>query len=165
MKVQDIMTRNIHCCGLDTNLAAAAELMWNYDCGALPVIDQGKLTGIITDRDICMALGTEDRRPSETLVRNAASRHIETCHPNDSMEYAMRVMRRAQVHRLPVVEDGGQVIGMLTINDIVKAAQPHNGQFDYSAVVDTLKGIGEHHVENHLDLSKTPYPPIVVAVA
>jgi CBS domain-containing protein len=55
MKVRDIMTTDVKCCGLDTNLAAASELMWNNDCGVLPVLENGKLAGILTDRDICIA--------------------------------------------------------------------------------------------------------------
>jgi CBS domain-containing protein len=65
MKVQDIMTQEVQCCGPDTNLAAAAKMMWDSDCGALPVVNiEGHLLGVITDRDICRAAATRNKPAS-----------------------------------------------------------------------------------------------------
>lgn len=75
MKVQDIMTRDVQCCGPGTNLAAAAKMMWDSDCGALPVLNvEGKVIGVITDRDVCMATATKKGRFwSSTRTRSSAS--------------------------------------------------------------------------------------------
>lgn len=69
MNVQDIMTSEVQCCGPDTNLAAAAKMMWDTDCGVLPVLNvEGQVSGMITDRDICMACATKNRAPSKITV-------------------------------------------------------------------------------------------------
>ena len=69
MNVQDIMTSDVQCSGPDTNLAAAAHMMWDSDCGALPVLNvQGEVIGMITDRDICMATATKNKPPLEITV-------------------------------------------------------------------------------------------------
>jgi len=105
------MTKDPICCRPDTNLAAAAELMWNNDCGVLPVIRDGKLTGVITDRDICIATGTKKRPAAEIAVAEAATPEVQVCALDDDLHVAMAIMRRAKVHRLPVVSDGGRVRG------------------------------------------------------
>jgi CBS domain-containing protein len=131
MKVRDIMTDEPKCCGPDTNLAAATELMWTNDCGVLPVMEDGKLAGIVTDRDICMALGTRNCRPAETAVKDVATREVQTCEPDDDVHTAMAIIRRAKVRRLPVVEDG-KLAGILALNDIILAAE-HIDLLDFIA--------------------------------
>src|SRR5215467_1479891 len=70
MKVRDLMTTNAAFCRPETNLAAVGALMWEHDCGLIPVVDDpGKVTGVITDRDICIALSTRDRQPSKIMTR------------------------------------------------------------------------------------------------
>ena len=74
MKIQNIMTTNVASCSPDTNLAAAAGLLWDYDCGSLPVVDrERKVVGVITDRDLCMAAATKNRLASEITVRETSS--------------------------------------------------------------------------------------------
>jgi CBS domain-containing protein len=105
MKVRDLMTKKVKYCAPDTNLAAATELMWNADCGVLPVVEEGKLAGIITARDISIALGTRDRPASPVSVKDVATRDVQTCAPDADVHTALSTMRRAKVRRLPVVED------------------------------------------------------------
>ena len=69
--------------------------MWANDCGALPVVEDGKLAGIITDRDICIALGTRNQYATEATVKDVANRDLQTCAPEDDIHTAMAVMRRA----------------------------------------------------------------------
>jgi len=106
MKVRDLMTRDPKCCGADTNLDEAIELMWANDCGVLPVMADGKLAGIVTDRDVCIAVGTRNCRPSDTTVKEVATRTVQICAPDDDVDTSMAAMRHAQVRRLPVFEDG-----------------------------------------------------------
>src|SRR5260370_16720282 len=71
MLVKDLMTRNVSSCRPEHNLAELAEVMWNQRCGALPMLDgSGRVIGIITDRDICIALGTRNIRASDVLARH-----------------------------------------------------------------------------------------------
>ena len=71
--VEDIMTRTPWCCGPETNLAAVTELMWTHDCGALPVVGEGRVLGMITDRDVAIALGTRDVAAREITAIEAAT--------------------------------------------------------------------------------------------
>ena len=75
MKIKDIMTTEVRTCTPDTNLAAAAALMLDGDCGILPVVDQGKLVGIVTDRDMYIALATRNRLASQLIVVSAEIVH------------------------------------------------------------------------------------------
>jgi len=165
MKVRDIMTKEVKCCGLDTNLAAAAELLWSADCGVLPVMDDGKLAGIITDRDICIALGTQNRRATEVRAGEIASRGVQTCAADADVDSAMASMRRAKVHRLPVVDDG-KMVGILALNDIVDAVDVRS-DINAAELMDTLKAVGEHRHPRPAKASVAPttWPPIPVAVA
>jgi CBS domain-containing protein len=143
MKVRDLMTKHVQSCEPNTNLAAATELMWKADCGVLPVVADGKLTGILTDRDICMALGTRNRPASEISAGEVATADVETCEPGADVHAAMTLMRKARVRRLPVVEDG-QLEGILALNDIVDAVDRKHGALDYEQVMSTMKAICEH---------------------
>ena len=166
MKIHDIMTREPQCCGPETNLAAAAELMWSHDCGALPVVEDGKLAGIVTDRDICIALGTRNRPAAELTVKDAATRDVQTCTPDDDIHTAMGIMRRAKIHRLPVVSDGGKLEGIVALNDLVLAAERKHGEIDYEEVMNTMKAVSEHRAHHKPATAETiKFPPIPVAVA
>jgi len=165
MKVRDIMTKEVNCCGIDTNLAAATELLWSTDCGILPVMDDGKLAGIITDRDICIALGTQNRRATEVRAGEIASHDVQTCAVDADVDSAMAAMRRAKVHRLPVVDDG-KMVGIVSLNDIVDAVDVRS-DINAGEVIDTLKAVGEHRNPRPAKTSAAPttWPPIPVAVA
>ena len=108
MKVQELMTADVKSCSPDTSLAAAAGRMWEGDCGALPVIDgAGKFIGMITDRDICMAVATKHRLAAEILVSEVSSGAVYVCQSNDEVQFALKTMRKEQVRRLPVVNAEG----------------------------------------------------------
>lgn len=167
MRVRDLMTKDVKCCAVDTNLAAVAELMWKADCGAVPVMDGDRLAGIVTDRDICIALGTRNRPAAELKAGDAATRAVQACDAAVDVHAAMAIMRRAKVRRLPVV-DNGKVVGILTLNDLVQAADRRSAELDYDEVMRTVKAIGEstlHKQSPASDVAPTAWPPIPVAVA
>lgn len=167
MKVRDIMTKGVKCCGPGMNLAAASELMWSSDCGALPVTEDGKLAGIITGRDICIALGTRNRPAAEVAVEEVATRNVQTCAPDADIHTAMAAMRRAKVRRLPVVEDG-RIEGILALNDIIEAVDRKYGEIDYEDVLNTIKAVSEHRGRNNPQapsVAPSTFPPIPVFVA
>lgn len=101
MKIRDLMTKTVACCRPETNLAAAGELMWQSDCGILPVIDeQNRVTGVLTDRDACIALTTRDRPASAMRVSDVVttSRAV-VCYPNDDVRIALNIMQDKKLHR------------------------------------------------------------------
>lgn len=151
MKVEDIMTREVQCCGPDTNLAAAATMMWDSDCGVLPILNvQGQVMGMITDRDICMAASTRNRTPSALTVWETSSGKAITCRLDDDIRTALALMEEGRVRRLPVVDDDGTIRGMLSMNDLVLAAGEHRGrsvpELSAEDVMKTLKAICAHRV-------------------
>ena len=144
MKVKDVMMRTVARCHPDTNLGAAVEIMWTRNCGILAVVDdQETLTGVLTDRDICIALGTRNRLPGDVRVGDLARAEVYSCKPNDDVRAALQIMAESKVRRLPVVNAAGQVEGILSMDDIVLHAEPANRASELTAenVVNTLKAI------------------------
>ena len=148
MKVHDVMTEHVQCCSPSTDLAAAAVMMFAGDCGALPVVLEHKVMGILTDRDIAIALGTRGKRASEIPVGEVMSTTIYACAPDDDMHTALKTLRREKVHRLPVIDRRGELQGILSMNDVVLHAEHAHGKkapdLTYDDVVSTLKAMCEH---------------------
>ncbi|HTO90727.1 MAG TPA: CBS domain-containing protein [Candidatus Sulfotelmatobacter sp.] len=121
MRVREVMTVPVETCGSDSELAAAAMLMWDHDCGALPVTEPGssRVVGVITDRDICMAVATRRRGPHEIRVCDAMSRSLQSIGPEEELSAALQRMAESQVRRLPVIDASGAAVGMLSLNDVV----------------------------------------------
>jgi CBS domain-containing protein len=124
MQVNEIMSREV-CCGSPwTNAAVAAELMWTNNVGSLPIVEVGgKIVGVVTDRDLFIALGTQNRRPSELTMGEVMRREPTICAPADDLRSALKLMGECHAHRLPVAEEG-ILKGMLSIDDIVREAGP-----------------------------------------
>ena len=105
MKVKKIMTADAGFCSAEENLSKAVEIMWQRDCGAVPVIDgEMKVIGMITDRDISVAAGSRNQKLSEIKIGEVIGNKVFTCFETDDAEDALKKMRRAKVKRLPVVE-------------------------------------------------------------
>ena len=144
MKVKDIMTGEPRSCAPETNLAEAAALMLDGDCGILPVVADGKLVGVVTDRDMYIALATRNKRASELTVRDVVQTPVYTCGPDDDVQAALETMKRHCVRRLPVEGFGGSIMGIVSMNDIVLAAGPRRPVRE-ADVVGTLQVICAHH--------------------
>jgi CBS domain-containing protein len=141
MNVRDLMTSDVKTCRPETNLAEAVRDMFEGDCGVLPVVgDDGRVAGIITDRDICIAVATRGRPADRIAVREVARDHVYTCLPDDDASTALQMMKLHKIRRLPVVDADGHVRGMLSLNDIVT----HAGAASPADVVNTLASICEH---------------------
>lgn len=145
MKAKEIMTTNPKACSPTTTLADAARFMWDYDCGILPaVIDGGKVVGLITDRDICMAAAIQNRNLSNIAVDEVYSGDVYSCKPEDDVRTVLLTMREKKVRRLAVIDDDGILMGMLSMNDIVrKAGDAKKGDLKYEDIVNTYKAICE----------------------
>jgi len=126
MQVAEVMTKQVKCCAADDSLEHAAQLMWDNDCGCLPVssIRDGasQTVGLITDRDICMCALFERRPLSELRVGQAMARRVLSCSPADSLEQAERVMQDARVRRLPVLSAKGDLLGIVSLADLAREA-------------------------------------------
>lgn len=144
MKVKDIMTGEPRTCSPETNLAEAAARMLDGDCGILPVVADGKLVGVVTDRDMYIALATRNRRASEITVGEVANTPVYTCGPDDDVEAVLETMKQHRVRRLPVEGFGGTIMGIVSLNDIVLAAGPRKLVRD-AEVVSTMQAICAHH--------------------
>jgi CBS domain-containing protein len=145
MQVKQVMTTDIAACQPDTNLAVVAKLMWDKDCGFVPVIDAaGKVAGVITDRDICIASATRRLLPDQITAAQAMRRPpIHTTQPEATIEKALATMKEYQVRRLPVIAADGTLKGIVSMNDIVLASQQKEGPSP-AAIVSTLSAICAH---------------------
>ena len=151
MNVQDVMTSDVQTCGPDTNLASAAKIMWDTDCGVLPVLNvEGQVLGMLTDRDICMACATKNRAPSELTVRDTVSGKTYKCKMSDDVHSVMEIMKREQVRRIPVVDEEGVLQGLISMNDfILLAGETKAGKapaISCEDVARALKAISAHRV-------------------
>jgi CBS domain-containing protein len=144
MKIRDIMTAEPRTCSLWTNLAEAAALMLDGDCGILPVVEQGKLVGVVTDRDMFVALATRNKRASEVTVGQVVQTPAYTCGPDDDVQAVLETMKQHRVRRLPVEGFGGTVMGIVSMNDIVLTSGARKPARD-SEVMATLQAICAHH--------------------
>jgi CBS domain-containing protein len=111
----------------DTDLAVVARLMWEGDCGAVPVVtDDRKVIGMITDRDICIAAATRSKPPAEIRVGEVISTNhgVHAVKPDDDVRVALRTMRKHKVRRLPVVDREQRLAGIVSINDLAINASP-----------------------------------------
>jgi CBS domain-containing protein len=126
MRIEQIMSRPVQFCGPQDTLARAAQLMWDHDCGCLPVCEGDstalRVVGIITDRDICMCGLFQGKPLAELRVSGAMSKHVLTCTPNDSVAIAEKKMRDAKVRRLPVIDPAGAPVGMISLADLAHEA-------------------------------------------
>ena len=120
MNVGELMTRDVRTCASSDSINDAARIMWERDCGCVPVVEGGTVVGMITDRDICMAAYTQGRRLMHMTVGSAASTNVLTVGENESLRRAEELMRDAQVRRLPVVDSAGRLVGLLSLSDLAR---------------------------------------------
>jgi CBS domain-containing protein len=121
MRVQDLMTGAPCACRITDSANDAARVMWERDCGSVPVVsDDGRILGIVTDRDICMAAYFQGRPLGSIPLDSIMTTQVATCRAGDDVEEAERLMRERQVNRLPVVADGEVLVGMLALCDLTR---------------------------------------------
>jgi CBS domain-containing protein len=150
MKVKDIMSVPARFCSPRSDLREVALAMWQHDCGMLPIVDPAtrRLTGVITDRDVCMALATTGARPEERTAGDVARRSVIAVEPDDDLDAALRAMADEKVRRLPVVDPAGDLVGVLSLNDVVRHGGTGRGRsakrVPATEIVRTLAAICEH---------------------
>jgi CBS domain-containing protein len=126
MKVKEVMMGTPYHITLEANLGMATELLWKGNCGFLPVVDaENKVCGVITDRDICVALGTRNQTAGEVAVAEVANCKAHTCNLEDDIHLALQTMVEGHVRRLPVVDLNGNLAGVVSMDDLVFRAEPN----------------------------------------
>jgi CBS domain-containing protein len=137
------MTTEVRSCAPDTNAAAAAALMLDGDCGILPVVEGGTIVGIVTDRDLYIALATRNVLPSQLAVGEVMRTRVWTCAPQDEVHAALATMKARRVRRLPVRGADGRLVGIVSMNDLLLAAGDRQA-FSSDEIVDTFQAICAH---------------------
>ncbi len=148
MRVAQLMTTDIRYCHATDSLGLAAQIMWDNDCGCVPVVDDAlRVVGMITDRDCAMAAHMRNQRLDEIPVGQVMAHGLRTCGAGDPVDTAERLMREAKVRRLPVVDDEGHLVGLLSLNDLVRHVRRDRGArpdgLAADAIVRTIAAISE----------------------
>jgi CBS domain-containing protein len=159
MKVEQLMMRDVKACRQEDMLNTAAQLMWENDCGCVPVLGtdgSGNVLGIVTDRDICMAAYTQGKRLIEIPVATAMAHKVISCRVGDDLKQAEHLMRQNKVRRLPVVDTYGRLQGIISLDDVASEAERERlaGQEKQSIeVAQTLAQICKPRIPRHLPIA------------
>lgn len=142
MLAEQVMTTDVHVCAPTDDLAKVAGMMWDYDCGCVPVVEaSGRVVGMITDRDACMAAYTKGRPLAELVVSDAMASNVITCKRSDTTHSIEQLMADNQIRRIPVIDEDGRIEGIVSLNDLARASvRPPNrgGLVDQRHVALTL---------------------------
>ena len=146
MTAKDLMTSDVKSCGPDMDLATVAKIMWDCDCGTVPVVtEELKVIGMITDRDICIAAATRSTAPASIRVRDVMAGQVYTCSPEDDVRTVLNTMKQRRVRRLPVVDQQQRLVGIISTNDLVARAECRSGaDAPGEEFLATLRAICEH---------------------
>jgi CBS domain-containing protein len=147
MTIESIMTRDVATCGPNDMLDCAAEIMWNHDCGCVPIVEDEQVVGMVTDRDACMAAYTKGEPLRNIRIGDVMATKIESCSPREAIAPVEERMRHFQIRRMPVIEEDGRLVGLVSLNDMALAAERGRDQPGYPTreeVADTLAGISHH---------------------
>jgi CBS domain-containing protein len=151
MRVRELMTQPVYSCSIEDRANTAAQIMWEHDCGVVPVVDQsGRVVGVLTDRDLCMAAHFQNRPLTDIAIAGVMAQEVCTCLADDDIQRAEQLMAERQIHRLPVVSDDGSLIGILSLADVARQARLASSRRDdpASQLANTVSAISEPHRTN-----------------
>jgi len=154
VKIEEIMTRHVHTCTPNDSLATAAQIMWENDCGAVPVIDRdGKIVGMITDRDLAMAAHLQNVPLRESRVASAMARDVKCCFVHDTPATVQALMQQNKVRRVPVLDAERRLIGIVSLGDLAYAMssqQTLGGDgMTWTAIAHTLAAVSTPRVTRY----------------
>ena len=142
VRVHELMTRRVTSVHPATSVERAARLMEECDCGALPVIgDNGVLVGVITDRDIAIRVVARGRDARNAIVADCMTERVFACYANESISECMRQMAGHQVRRMPIVDDRGRLVGILSQGDLARHAGRHPLPDERRALTEVLSAV------------------------
>lgn len=143
MKLEQLMSIDLRTCSPSDTLDCAARIMWERDCGFVPIVASDRAVGVITDRDICIAAYTQGKLLTEITISNIAMKPVVSVRREDSLQMAEDLMRRHQLRRLLVTDEGGRLVGVLSLNDLARATSRHPGDPSDSEISKTLSAISQ----------------------
>jgi len=146
MQIREVMTDRVQHCAPWTNLAAVIEIMGNNDCGELLIVEDGRLVGVVTHRDICLAIGTRNCAARDIVVRDVGITVVQTCEPGDDVCVAMDFMQATRVRVVPVVDKKGMLQGTVTLSDLIHRIEREPGATMWEKLLETLTVIGEYPI-------------------
>lgn len=157
-KVRDLMSTTVSVCHPHSSLCEAAQIMWQRDCGFVPVVGMATKTiaGVITDRDIAMSAAIHGQSLHDVQVHAAMNPTVHTIGADDSLKAAHELMRAEQLHRLPVVDAEDRVVGVLSLNDLARHAIDAKTSTAGRDVAQTLGEIGKPHPARTARAAKGP---------
>jgi CBS domain-containing protein len=158
MLVDNAMSSNVHSCHPTNNLEEVARIMWQNNCGAVPVVDHtDKPIGIITDRDIAMTSMLNHKPLWDLSVKDLINQQsLSFCQLGDKLEHCLELMEKKSIRRLPVINDTGYLAGMLSMGDIIafatnkKTKNKQSNFVSFDDVMAMLKHVSAHHEEPDL---------------
>ena len=122
MKIGDVMSREVAWCGPRVAAAEAARIMWERDCGCVPVLDDRRIpVGVVTDRDLCIAAYTRGRTLHDMSVESIMSQGVVTCRTDAAVADVEHMMAARKVRRVVVVDDAGRLEGVVSLGDLARA--------------------------------------------
>jgi CBS domain-containing protein len=144
MKISQLMTKDVKTCRQTDMLDVAARLMWDHDIGAIPIVDDtGRLVGMVTDRDACMAAFMQSRPLHALPVSLAMTKHPISCRLDDNDRAIATLMAKHKIRRVPVVDDDQRPTGIVSLNDLA-LAMAKGRDVPTVEVANTLASICEH---------------------
>jgi CBS domain-containing protein len=144
MKVKQLMSDNLGTVSETDNLDCAARIMWEKDCGIVPVVDAtSRVVGMITDRDICIAAYTQNKVLKEIPVAGIGTKQVVSVRPDDSADEATELMQKHQVRRLAVTDERGCLVGLVSLNDLARRAGRDGKDVPQDGVAKTLAAISQ----------------------
>ena len=138
MKVKDLMHKGVQWVSPDTPLRMLAQKMLEKDIGAIPVGENDRLIGMVTDRDIAVRAVAEGKDISKLTARDVMSKGIIWCRDNEDVSDAAHTMQSKRVRRLPVIDENKRMVGMLSLGDISQTAPQR-------VTSEVLKAVSAHH--------------------
>jgi CBS domain-containing protein len=164
MRIKEYMSKPVITCPDSGTLDHAARLMWEFDCGIIPVVDaEGRLTGVVTDRDICMAAYTQGRLLRDIPVTVAMATRVVAVHGDEIVETAELLMHDNQVRRVPVIDNDRRPIGIVSVNDLARLAARSKRSGVERELVRTLAAICEPRQHPAPDGEvRAPTPSLIV---
>jgi CBS domain-containing protein len=144
MRIRDLMSQPVVTCPSECTADVPARLMWEFDCGVIPLVDQeGRVTGIVTDRDLCMAALMQGKPLYEIACDSVMTRDVICCSPEESIEAAELQMRDGRVRRVPVVDEDGHPVGLVSMNDLARLASGTKRSVVDRELVRTLAAVSQ----------------------
>lgn len=138
MKVKKMMHKGVEWVSPDTTIAALAKKMQQFDIGAIPVGENDRLIGMVTDRDIAIRGVADGKDPSKLTARDVMTKGVIYCRDNEDVDEAARIMESKQIRRLPVIDANKRMVGMISLGDVSHAASQ-------KIAAEVTRAVSAHH--------------------